>query len=216
MNKYLFIFIFTVFSTGVSAQNISYNNSDYRDNIGSGIFKDSIEIGKRTENSSSISTFSIGLAAILYLLNPIFIFENNKIGGGFTKEISVGFGFFGEHRVAFDYSYIFRGNSNSFFRLSYKYDILLKSTIKPSNLIQGTPVLSLGGGYFTDFHGNGFFPEVSYGYSLRNHRLLIYPNIKLRYTVMTTKDKKNILDFSFGITLGIANPFVDLKIRRQY
>jgi hypothetical protein len=111
---------------------------------------------------------------------------------------------------------IFGGNIKHRIRFSYKYDILLKSGIEPSHMLQGTSVFSLGAGYFTDFHGKGLFPEITYGYSIRNHRLLLYPHVKFRHTFMIDKDKPDITDFSFGIILGIANPFIDVNIRRKY
>jgi hypothetical protein len=130
------------------------------------------------------------------------------------KEISLGFGYFGEYRIGVGYSIIFRESKRNHLRLSLKYDILLKD-IEPSNMLQGTSVLSIGGGYFTDFDGYGFFPELSYGYSIRNDKFLFYPHLKLRYTIMTEKYKSNIADFSFGILIGFANPFIDLKIRKK-
>ena len=35
------------------------------------------------------------------------------------------------------------------------------------------------------------------------------------YTFMMQKKKSDITDLSFGIIIGIANPFIDLKIRRK-
>lgn len=168
-----------------------------------------------SNNFNSTFPIALGIVGILYLINPIILFENDKIAAGFTKEFSIGFGYFGENRVGLEYSYIFRKNQKNILRLSYKYDLLLDNKIKPSNNPQGVSVISFGGGYYTDFDGFGFFPEVSYGYSLRNDKFLVYPNLKLRYT-FTSQEKSNIVDFSFGIIVGIANPFYDLNIRRKY
>jgi hypothetical protein len=33
---------------------------------------------------------------------------------------------------------------------------------------------------------------------------------------MFKKDEADITDISFGIILGIANPFIDVKIKREY
>ncbi len=159
---------------------------------------------------------TIGVASFFYLLNPIILYENDKIALGITKEISVGFGDIGQHRLAFEYSYIFRQNYDHHFRLSYKYDYFLTSGIKPSNLLQGTGVVSFGAGYFNGITYHGFFPEITYGYSIRNHKLLIYPHTKFRYTYILENRKSNIMDFSFGIIVGFANPFIDKKIRRYY
>jgi hypothetical protein len=117
--------------------------------------------------------------------------------------------------MAAEYSLILGGNIKHYLRFSYKYDLLLKDNIKPSHMLQGTGVLSLGAGYFTDFNGKGIFPELTYGYSIRNHKLLFYPHIKLRYTYVFGKDKINKADISFGIIFGIANPFIDVNIRRD-
>lgn len=161
--------------------------------------------------SSSTLPIALGAAAFFYLLNPIVLFENDKISGGISKEISLGFGYFGEHRLSFEYSYLFRSNQNSHIRFGYKYDFLLKPGLKPSNFLQGTPVVSLGAGYFNDFTNHGYFPELSFGYSIRNDKLLFYPNIKARYTYI--EDGSDIYDISAGIIIGFANPFIDLKIR---
>jgi hypothetical protein len=170
-------------------------------------------------NENTAQTFlpvSIGVAAVLYLVNPILIFEDKKIYAGITKELSIGWGKFGEHRTAFEYSLIISGRIRHFIRFSYKYDFLLQKDIQPSHNMQGTGVVSFGGGYFTDFDGTGVFPEVTWGYSIRNHKFLFYPHLKLRHTFMLKKDKSDITDLSFGIIVGIANPFINVHIRRKY
>lgn len=169
-----------------------------------------------SSKSSSVLPISIGVLAAIYLLNPLVEYTDNKVYAGLTKEFSIGFGKIGEHRTAIEYSLVFGGNIRHYLRLSYKYDILLADGIQPSHMLQGTSVVSLGAGYFTDFKGKGVFPEITYGYSIRNHKLLFYPHVKLRYTFMLTKDKPNITDLSFGVILGIANPFIDVDIRRKY
>lgn len=169
----------------------------------------------KLSSGSSFLPVSIAAASIFYLINPILLYENKKLFGGITKEFSVGFGDFGEHRLAAEYSLILGGNVKHHLRFSYKYDVLLKDNIKPSHMFQGTSVISLGAGYFTDYNANGVFPEVTYGYSIRNHKLLFYPHIKLRYTYVFGKDKINKADISFGIIFGIANPFIDVNIRRD-
>jgi hypothetical protein len=168
-----------------------------------------------TTSTSSFTTVSVGLGAVLYLINPIVLYENKKIYAGITKELSVGFGKFGEHRFAFEYSFVFTGNISHHLRFSYKYDLLLKQNIEPSHTLQGTGVLSLGGGYFTNFNKQGFFPELTYGYSLRNHKILIYPHIKIRHTFMFRKQDSDITDISFGIIFGFANPFIDVNIKKR-
>jgi hypothetical protein len=167
-------------------------------------------------SSSSFTTVPIGVATILYLINPIVLYEDKSVYAGITKELSLGFGKFGEHRFAFEYSFIFTGNISHHIRFSYKYDLLLKENIEPSHMLQGTSVLSFGGGYFTNFNKQGYFPELTYGYSLRNHKILIFPHIKIRHTFMFRKQDSDITDISFGIILGFANPFSDVDIKRQY
>jgi hypothetical protein len=166
-------------------------------------------------SAASSSVLYIGAAAFLYFLNPILIYENKRIYAGITKELSAGFGKMGQHRLALEYSLIFTGNISHHFRLSYKYDLLFDSKIEPSNNLQGTSALSIGGGYFTNFDKQGIFPELTLGYSLRNHKVLIFPHIKIRHTFMFKKQDSDITDISFGIILGIANPFMDIKIRRD-
>ncbi|MBN1632553.1 MAG: hypothetical protein JW917_00130 [Ignavibacteria bacterium] len=170
------------------------------------------ETYERGGNPTKILTYS--LAAFLYIFNPTFLYENNKINSGITKEISLGFGYFGEYRIAFEYSFLFRELRMNHFRIGFKYDNLTKN-IQPSNILQTSGVFSYGMSYFTDLSNHGLSPEMSYGYSIRNHKILIYPHIKLRYTYLFDEYKSNILDFSFGIVVGIANPFIDLKIRRN-
>ena len=168
-----------------------------------------------TNSANSITNASIGLGAFLYFINPIVIYENKSVYAGLTKELSIGFGKFGEHRLAFEYSLVFSGNISNQLRLSYKYDLLLKEKIEPSHMLQATGVLSFGGGYFANFNKTGVFPELTYGYSIRNHKILIYPHIKIRHTFMFKKQDTDITDFSFGIILGIANPFIDVNIKRD-
>lgn len=169
-----------------------------------------------TSPAISYTALSIGIGTFIYLINPVLLYDDKKLYAGITKELSVGFGKFGEHRVAFEYSFVLTGNISHHTRLSYKYDILLKDNLKPSHTLQTTSVVSVGAGLFTNFSKQGIFPELTYGYSFRNHRLLIYPHIKIRHTFMFRKQDTDITDISFGIILGYANPFIDVDIKRQY
>jgi hypothetical protein len=205
-NKYIYTVIFFSALIFSGFQNSSYSQFKIID-----FKKNSTE-----KTASSVLPISIGVLTSIYLINPVLEYTDRKLYLGLTKEISVGWGKFGEHRTAFEYSMIFGGNIRNYIRLSYKYDILLKSGIQPSHMLQGTSVVSVGAGYFTDFNGKGVFPEITYGYSIRNHKFLFYPHVKLRHTFMLTKDKPSITDFSFGIILGIANPFIDVNISRKY
>jgi hypothetical protein len=159
---------------------------------------------------------SIGVAIFLYLLNPIIMYENDKIGLGLTKELSIGFGDFGEHRIGIEPALIFREEEKWVLRAGYKYDFLMRSFLKPSNLLQATSVISPGLNYFTDFSRSGISPEIAYGYSFRNDKINIFPYFKLRYTYVFETGKSNVFDFSTGLMIGIANPFIDRKIRRVY
>ncbi|MDD5362468.1 MAG: hypothetical protein PHN88_10070 [Ignavibacteria bacterium] len=168
-----------------------------------------------SETSSSVYPVSIIFASVLYILSPVIMYENNKINLGLNKEISVGFGYFGEHRISFDYAYIFRKDYTQHLRAGYKYDYLL-SNLRPSNNLQATSAFTFGLSYFTDFTRSGVSPDVGFGYSIRNQKLLIYPNFKFRYTYIFDKGKTNAFDLSFGLMVGIANPFSDLNIRRGH
>src|SRR5436853_1187044 len=75
------------------------------------------------ENKSGTAiTLPIGTVVVvfLYLVNPIIVYEDKKLYAGITKEFSVGWGKMGQHRTAFEYSFIFGGNIRNYFRLSYK------------------------------------------------------------------------------------------------
>ncbi|HRE41045.1 MAG TPA: hypothetical protein PLG90_06910 [Ignavibacteria bacterium] len=213
LKKLSLLICFLILSVNLQAQNLlklnefgennSYNKLNY--------------FNKNSLNEAQNPTLplSIGLVAALYILNPIVIGNFDGVNLGLTKEISIGFGNFGEYRIGAEYSLIFKGDNKNQLRISGKYDNLL-SDIKPSNMLQTSEVLSFGGGYFTDFNVNGFFPEISYGFSIRNDKLLFYPHIKARYTFITDTNKKNFADISFGFILGIANPFIDLNIRNNH
>ncbi|MBK8552034.1 MAG: hypothetical protein IPL53_13605 [Ignavibacteria bacterium] len=168
---------------------------------------------EKTESANSTLPIAIGVAGFLYLFNPVVLIENDKIAFGFTKELSLGFGYFGQHRISAEYSYIFVNSLKSRLFIGFTEDILLKK-IKPSNTMQGTSVIALGSGYFTNFDRSGVYGDVAYGYSIRNDKLLFFPSVKLRFTYV--HNGSDILDISAGIVIGIANPFMDLKIRRSY
>jgi hypothetical protein len=211
--KIILIMLITTFTIDDIIPQVIYNTKIRSEYSNQEIHSNTILL--KNEIANPTLPLAIGILSIFYFVNPIILYENEKVSAGLTKELSLGFGNFGEYRVGFEYSLIFRGYQKSHIRLSVKYDNLINN-IEPSNMLQGTSVLSIGSGYFTDFEGHGFFPEISYGYSIRNDKLLFYPHIKIRYTVMTEKSKSNISDFSFGILIGFANPFIDLKIRQKH
>ena len=203
-----FIIIFLLW---LACSNINSQIKPLSDNIYS-----FVNNNNNSNSVSSLTTVSIGIGTILYLVNPILLYENKRIYAGITKEISVGFGKMGQNRFAFEYSFVFAGNISHHFRFSYKYDFLLKDKIEPSHTLQGTAVLSPGTGYFTNFVKHGFFPELTFGYSIRNHKILIYPHVKIRHTFMFKKQESDITDVSFGIIFGFSNPFIDVNIKRHY
>ena len=201
-----FIFIFCIIITLCSQSYAQFQNRNHLKYL---------EYYNKESTAASFLPVSILVGSILYLINPEIMYENKKLYAGITKEFSIGFGKLGEHRFAAEYSLLFGGNIKNHLRFSYKYDLLLKENIQPSHMIQGTGVISIGAGYFTDFGAKGIFPELTYGYSLRNHKILIYPHIKIRHTFMFGKDNSDKTDISFGIIIGIANPFIDVNIRRD-
>jgi hypothetical protein len=205
--QYLWIILLLIVCCNSNSQQIDFLQSILNSNSHS---------LNKTRTTSSVLPVSIGVLAAVYLLNPIAEYTNRKMYAGLTKEFSIGWGKLGEHRTSIEYSMIFGGNIRNYLRFSYKYDFLLANGIEPSHMLQGTGVISFGGGYFTDFNGNGLFPEITYGYSIRNHKLLFYPHIKFRHTFMFDKSKADVTDLSFGIILGIANPFIDVNIKRKY
>jgi len=188
---------------------VNVKSYSIRDSVG---MQDTV-IRKTAGNPTKVFVYS--LAAFLYLLNPDILYENNKIALGITKEVSVGFGYFGENRITLEYSVIFRSIDKGALRAGFSKDFLL-SNLQPSNNIQTSAAVSPGISYFTNFSDIGISFQTAYGYSIRNHKILIYPHVKLRYTEIFSKSKSNIFDFSFGIMIGIANPFKDLHIRRSY
>ena len=210
--QYFIVTFLIVAGTSDTFSQLDFLHSEYSYSL-----KPKASLLDKTKSTSSVLPLSIGVLTAVYLINPIFIYTDKKVYLGLTKEFSVGWGKLGEHRTAFEYSMIFAGSIRHYGRLSYKYDFLLAPGIQPSHMLQGTSVLSLGGGYFTDFKGKGgVFPELTYGYSIRNHKLLFFPHVKIRHTFMLKKDNPDITDISFGIMLGIANPFIDVDIRRKY
>ena len=166
------------------------------------------EISTSREYTSEHEAEGYVYFAIAYLANPVMSVEiNGKLRWGWTKEISLGFGELGQYRTSVEYTYLDREHSKNMIRAATKYDFLLRSKINKKRDPVKTSVLTLGGGYFTDFDKYGFFPELSYGYSFRDSRWLIYPYMKLRYTFVS--NAPDLADFSFGLIFGFGNPFAD-------
>lgn len=151
---------------------------------------------------------------LLYAINPIITVEiDGKLKWGWTKEVSLGFGDLGQFRTSIEYSWIDFENYQNIIRTGIKYDILLKNKINRNKDPVESSTLTIGGGYITDFSRYGYFPEVSFGYSFRDSKTLIYPCLKLRYSFMC--EGKDFMDFSFGLLYGFANPFKDYQKPRK-
>lgn len=174
------------------------------------------EIKEISASSGSVSDDPDGsyvLGFMAYLINPVLSIEDGKATWGWTKEVSLGFGRLGEYRTSVEYTYSDREHLKNIIRAGLKHDILLKTRINPADDPVSTTVFTIGGGYYTDFEHSGYFPELSYGYSMRNNKFLMYPSVKLRYTFV--KEAPDILDFSFGLVIGFSNPFIHYEHKKK-
>jgi hypothetical protein len=155
----------------------------------------SMKSGKVQSYESTASAADIALA--LFPLNPILMIEGDKFYAGITKEIS--FGAYPYGRVAAEYSLIFRETRLNHLRFSYNYDFGLEVRD------MGALLLTIGGGYFTDFHKEGFFPQVALGLLFPiAENIGADPYIKLRHTFMTDSNESDISDLSLGLSLYIS------------
>lgn len=92
---------------------------------------------------------TVAVISVLFPFNPVFMLEDKRFYAGITKEFS--FGKFPFGRIAAEYSLIFRETHLNHLRFSYNYDIPL------SRGDIAAVLLSVGGGYFTDFLSTGSF-----------------------------------------------------------
>lgn len=160
-----------------------YRNSSAQSN--------SVQSGSNTPPATE-SVGEVGLA--LFPFNPLFMIEGDKFYFGFTKEVSMSFFPYG--RVSGEYSFIFRETKVNHLRISYNYDIPVVSSDYAAVL------LSLGGGYFTDFDKEGYFPQAKLELILPiTDNVIAGPYFKLRYTIMTKEEESNIADASLGLSL---------------
>ncbi len=131
------------------------------------------------------------LAAVIFFINPILVFEDKKIFGGLTKEIS--FSIFPYGRVSFEYSFLFRQFNKHHLHISYNYDFMLE---------QGREFfafhVSPGTGFFTDTKNKGIFGQLSFGCFIPAPFFLIDLYVKYRYTNTLDKNKSDIHDISLG------------------
>lgn len=212
-NKYLILAtVFLMFHSGINFPQTNNHNSgntiQYNFKTDRLILAGKKEVSSSREHTSEDEAEGYVYFAIAYLANPIMSVEiNGKLSWGWTKEISLGFGELGQYRTSIEYTYLDREHSKNILRTAAKYDILLRPKINKKKDPVETSVLTLGGGYFTDFDRYGFFPEISYGYSYRDSRWLIYPSLKLRYTFVS--NAPDLADLSLGLIFGFGNPFAD-------
>lgn len=151
---------------------------------------------KKTDNP----TFALGVLIALIVVNPIIELEDKKFYFGLTRELTLVFGKPGSLRLSFEYSYIFKNENRSQFRLSAKYDILSK--LHRGEWLSDRTFYSFGFGYYKDKTGEGIFPELAAGFRLGEGDFILQPYAKLRHTFMITKYKPGITDFSVGAILG--------------
>jgi hypothetical protein len=151
----------------------------------------------KTDNTPVIGMTALLIASIV---NPIVIYENKKIYLGISREVTLGFGKNNPFRISGEFSYIFREESRAQFRASIKYNILQSS--HRGEFINSTSFLSLGAGYYTDKTGKGVFPELTAGFIAGADGFLFIPYLRFRHTIMITKDKPNVTDFSLGAAIG--------------
>ncbi len=167
--------------------------SNFTSGQGKNYLKDVSNFRKlRDINNSSASELTKG--AILFLpIGPSLIVENDKVYFGLTKEFSIGKFPYG--RLAAEYTIVARETHINQLRFSYNIDI----PVEVGDL--AAFLLSVGGGYFTDFSKQGYFPQVSFNLLLPAYdAVAVCPYIKVRNTFMNKKEESDIFDFSIGIS----------------
>lgn len=156
-----------------------------------------INLKLRSKENTGISNGLLKAGLILFPFNPILLTEDKKFYAGFTKEIS--YSKFPYGRIALEYSLIVRETKLNHLRASYNFDIPLETGDFFAFLI------SVGGGYFTDFDKEGYFPQASLSLLLPfSDEIGSMPYIKFRHTFMNDKSKSDISDFSLGLGLYIS------------
>lgn len=150
-------------------------------------------------NSREKAEESLGFSKVLLLafpLNPILMIEGKRFYAGITKDVS--FGNYPYGRISLEYSLIFRQTYLNQVRASYNYDFGLESGDFAAL------ILSVGGGYFTDFKMTGYFPQLSLSMLFPiTDNIATLPYIKVRETFMTKGDP-DIFDFSFGFGMYVS------------
>ncbi|MBS1492396.1 MAG: hypothetical protein JST55_02735 [Bacteroidetes bacterium] len=142
--------------------------------------------------NKSEAGLGVEIISVIFPINPIIAVEDGKTYFGLTKEI--GIGMVNAGHISAEYSHLFRSENSNHLRFSYNYDFYPK----PGDF--AAFMISVGGGYFTDFNKKGFFPQASLGMLLAfTDGVGIIPYIKLRNTFMTDKTQADIFDFSLGL-----------------
>lgn len=169
---------------------IIFTGRSYSQNLKKSFVREPAKNPGLIESNSSLS--ALGITTFLFPLNPILLIENKKFYAGITKEISAGIFPYG--RIACEYSLIFRETHLNQLRFSYNYDFPIETGDFAAVMI------TAGGGYFTDFSKEGFFPQMSLNALIAaDDHIGIDPYVKFRYTVMTDSNESNIFDLSFGL-----------------
>lgn len=146
-------------------------------------------------SGSSFSFNTSKTLAVLFPLNPIFLVENKKFYVGITKEVSIGKFPYG--RLAAEYSLIFRETHLNQLRFSCNFDIPLETSDF------AVFILSFGGGYFTDFSKQGYFPQTSLNLIIPFDNVVgIGAYLKFRNTFVNDENESDIFDFSLGLAVG--------------
>ena len=135
----------------------------------------------------------VGLVFLTFI-NPIVVFENNKIFGGLTKEISKSFYPYG--RVSFEYSFLFRTFNKHHLRFAYIYDQVFDNRSEWVIF-----ALSPGAGYFTDTEKNGAFVQAAGGVFFPTPVFMGHLYLKYRFTKVFDNNNSDIHDISLGMGL---------------
>lgn len=185
------IFLILSYSGNSIAQTILHDSYVLKNSFN---FENNLKMNSVKKNESSESF--LNTMVFLFPFNPIFQLQDKRFYAGITKEISLISYPYG--RIAVEYSLIFRETRLNQIRASYNYDFGLESGDFFALLF------SIGGGYFTDFHDVGYFPQASVSLLLPfSENISSVPYFKIRETFMTNGNP-DIFDVSLGLGLYIS------------
>ncbi|HMS66439.1 MAG TPA: hypothetical protein PKD83_14440 [Ignavibacteria bacterium] len=193
MKKIVFLFVTFVMLNSIN----SFAQSDFHFKLNSDeLINPYQKLHFHSKEKSEFSNGFLEAVLIVFPFNPIFQLQNKRFYAGITKEVSLMAYPYG--RLAVEYSLIFRETRLNQFRASYNFDFGLESGDLYAFLF------SIGGGYFTDFHDVGYFPQASVSLILPfGDNLATVPYFKVRETFMT-KGSPDIFDVSLGLGLYIT------------